>query len=80
MSKIKTVSKPKLSFHREAGEHKAHYLVTADVNDLTYQKRFSYKPEQKEMLSAVDGFKENYRGLNDSTNKPVEVKQHHSEL
>jgi len=80
MSKINSTSKPELSFRKAAGEHKACWFVTAYVNDLPYQKRFSYKPEQREIEDAEKEFKHNYEGLNESTCKPVKVKPHHSEV
>ena len=53
------------------------WTVTATVNDLDYQQRFSYKPSDDEVNSAVMSFENNYAGLNESTNKPVKVKPHH---
>ena len=55
------------------------WFVTATVNNLDYQQRFSYEPSDDEVNSAVMSFEHNYAGLNESTNKPVIVKPHHNE-
>ena len=56
-----------------------HWSLTATVNDLDYQKRFDHEPSHAEVNEAVKSFEDNYAGLNESNNKPVKVKVHHSE-
>ena len=55
------------------------YIVTATVNNLSYQKRFDYEPSIAEVDSAVKSFEDNYAGLNASNNKPVKVVKHHGD-
>lgn len=56
------------------------WSVTATVNNLDYQQRFSYKPSDDEVNDAVMSFENNYAGLNESTNKPVKTTKHHGDL
>ncbi len=54
-------------------------FVTAMVNDLEYQEWFESEPTKLKRDEAVESFEVNYSGLNESNNKPVKVKPHHSE-
>lgn len=55
------------------------YIVTATVNDLSYQKRFDCEPSIDEVDAAIKSFEDNYAGLNASNNKPIKTSIHHSE-
>ena len=56
------------------------WFVTAYIKDLPYQELFNSKPTDDDIKNACGRFEHNYSTLSESNNKPVKVKQHHSEI